>query len=502
MHAPLDAGISLRSSLPEGQLFGAAAQGGDIRFHTLCSDSRRVREGDLFVALIGRRDDGHNHIRQAVERGAAAVLTERPLPLGVPQYVVPDTRIAHATLCLELAGRPQQQLHVTGVAGTAGKTVTSLLLANIMASAGRRVGLTGSLGYSDSLDQCPAVETTPRAPQIATWLGRMVENECQEAVIELDSLALADRRAGAVPLRTAVLTNLHRPQLRLHEESLSFASYCRRKQRLFEQLLPGGVAILNADDEACMAMANRLECGVLTFGFCEDADVNAMVLERNRGEQLFLLTVGSESVPVRTRMLGDFHVQNCLAATAAALAMELPLEAIVRGLEGLEHVPGRLSRIVAGQSCGVFLDASRDPHAITHNLSALRQVTPGRLFCVLGADSCDDEHHAAARGRAVERGADHAVICGPTPGKRASLQSLHDVLDGFQNPVNARLLPSRDSAIDWVLRAAKPEDTVLIAGSHGEEHSLVEGLLRSHDAVAPSVDDEGPVIYRIEDYRQ
>ena len=498
MHAPFDAmSISLRELFPHAHIFHSP---NDIFVETLCSDSRRVRTGDLFVAMMGRERDGHDHVVEALENGAGAVLTERLLPISAPQCVVEDTRVAHARLCLELAGRPDRQLRVTGVAGTAGKTVTSLLMASILKESGRRVGLTSTIGYCDSEDLAPAVETTPRSPQLATWLGRMAENGCRDAVIELDHRALGDRRASAVPLHTAVLTNLRRPSRELMQGD-AYEVYCRRNRQVFQQLADDGVVILNADDEQSMAMASSIGHGLLTVGVRNDADLTAKVLERNRGEQLFLLRAGTDSAPVRTRMLGDFHVHNCLLAAAAGLRLGLTLEQIVRGLEALDRVPGRLDRVVAGQGCGVFLDSSQETATLADNLRELRKVTPGRVICVFSGHPAEDETVCAARGRVVERGADYGLVTGHQLGAKASLQTMHDVLDGWQAPERAHLMPSREQAIRWALQQARDDDTVFVAGAAANEREWLEVELRGQvSCQAPSA-TVSPVIFRIEDYR-
>lgn len=515
MRAPLDAnGISLRQFFPQARVFapGTPAEAPDVWVETLCSDSRRVREGDLFVALPGARLDGHDYVMEAVENGAGAVLTERLLPLSVPQCIVRDTRVAHAQLCMEMAGRPDRQLRVTGIAGVAGKTVTSLLMASILKAAGRRVGLTSSIGYCDSEDLGAANETTPHSPQMATWLSRMAENGCRDAVLELAGEALADRRASAVPLHTAVLTNLAPPAAERLRGEASEAAYHRRALQMFHQLESDGVVVLNADDPRSIELLPKLSHGALTVGIRSDADVTAKIVERNRGEQVFLLRAGADAVPVRTRMLGDFHVQNCLLATAVGLRLGISLEQIVSGLEALDRVPGRLDRVVAGQSCGVFLDASQETTTLANNLRALRQVTPGKVVCIFGAHPAEDESICAARGRIVEQGADAAMITGHSLECKASLRTMHDVLDGWQQPASAHLMPCRRRAIQWALRQADASDTILLAGAAASERAWVEQLLRgdSDDRVAAPTrashnqeneSEDGPMIYRIEDYR-
>ena len=505
MHAPLDdAGISLRTTLPHGRAISSEPSS-DIQIQSLCSDSRRVRPGDLFVALMGPHGDGHDHIAEAIARGASAVLSEKMLPTTVPQFIVSDTRVAYSHLCLELAGRPERDLRLTAVAGTAGKTVTSLLMASVFRAAGRRVGLTSSIGYCDSEDLAPARETTPRAPEFATWLRRMAENQCDDAVIEVDGAAIADRRVDGVELDAAILTNLYSPSPECQSRFGNFAAYQRLAARVTDRLRSDSVAIVNADDPMSMDWAQRLNCAYLTVSMKNQGDVTATILERNRGDQTFMLNVGVESAMVRTRMLGDFHVQNCLSAAALGLALGISLGDIIRGLESLDRVPGRLDRVVAGQGAGVFLDESMHCSTLANNLRAVRDVTPGKVFCVYGAHAADDDAICASRGRVVERHADRSIVTGGGADTKASLQSLHCVVDGYRRPGAAHLIPDRLSAIEWALNEAQSSDTVLIAGAAAGERLFVEQILRTEEGfnrcVEPSDDSDGPAIYRIDDYR-
>ncbi len=185
---PTVRGVSLRELLPEAQLVGAD----DIRVHSCTSDSRRCRPGDLFVALVGSRHDGHDYAAEAVKCGAAAVLANRPLAgIGVPICFVPDTAAAHGLVCQALVDHPSRRLRVVGVTGTNGKTTTAHLVAGILSAAGYRLGMLGTLGYCDGEVVAAADHTTPPAPALASWLARMEANGCTHAVLEASSHALA-----------------------------------------------------------------------------------------------------------------------------------------------------------------------------------------------------------------------------------------------------------------------------------------------------------------------
>lgn len=449
--------ISLRNTLPAAQFFRA----NDILAATCAADWRACRAGDVFFAVTTAADDGHEHVAEAAARGASAVIAERLLPIDLPQAIVRDSRSALARVCQALAGNPSRSLKTVGIAGTAGKTVTAMLVASIFEAAGQVAGVMSSIGNSDSLDQHAATSHTPTAPEFATWLGRMKSAGCAGAVLELSSQALAERRTSGIELDAAVLTNIkssaagHAGSLRAYSDIL---------RRIFKQSKAGGLAILNADDYRCRNLLDGLHTPCLSYALHAEADVTARVLERFPSEQTFLLSAGSDTAPVRTRMIGDHHVSNCLAAAAVGLGLGFEWEAIVRGLEAVDRVPCRLERLECGQPFSVFVDAGSTPETLSLSVKTVRQVTGGRVITVFGPAGDVIPASRAMSGRVLERGAHLAILTGDAGTGASSLAEIHDVLDGFERPHKAQVIPNRATAIRHALSLAEPGDAVLLAG--------------------------------------
>lgn len=468
------AGVSLRDVLTSAQFVRTS----DVRVTACCTKPEEVSPGDLFIAVTAAGSDGHDFADEAVRRGAAAVLAERLLPVGGPQVVVDDSREALGEICQELVGRPSDSLRTIGVTGTSGKTVTSMLIASVLEAAGQAVGVTSSVGYSDSVDQVAAKLTTPHAPLLAKWLSRMTQAGCTSAVLELSSRALAERRAAGVDFDAAVLTNLREAHLSFHGNQ---ENYRRSKERLFSMLKSGGFAVLNADDEASAELLTRLDAPVLTFGLRAEADVTAEIIERQRSEQTFLLSAGNETVPVRTRMIGDHHVANCLAAATVGLTLGIDVTTIARGLEAVERVPGRLERLECGQNFGVFVDSARTPEQLACTLRTLRKNTTGRLICVFGAPGGRNRSSRAHLGRVAERSCDLPIITSHDPRHEEPLRIAHDILDGFHRPAKGHVLPGRAEAIRFALLTAQPGDCVVIAGKGDGDRQIVGKRRLTHD---------------------
>jgi UDP-N-acetylmuramoyl-L-alanyl-D-glutamate--2,6-diaminopimelate ligase len=246
-------------------------------------------------------------------------------------------------------------------------------------------------------------------------------------------------------------------------------------------LKPGGFAVLNADDEACQRLAGTIDAPLLTYGMFSEADVTASLIERQRSEQTFYLQAGDELAPVRTRIIGDAHVSSCLAAATVGLTLGIDLPTIVRGLESVTCIPGRLERIECGQDFGVFIDAARSPERLAYVLRTLRKVTSGRLICIAGAPGGRRRSGRAWLGRVLERSCDLPILTADNPRYEQPLAIVHDLLDGFQRPAKAHVLPDRQRAIELALAAARPGDTVVIAGKGDRQGQVIGSRRLAHD---------------------
>lgn len=464
------------------------AQIADSIFPTGCTcDSRRVRPGDLFVAIKGERCDGHDYLADAIGRGCAAVISERLLPdLPVPSIRVSDARDVFGRLCQVLAGNPSGQLKLVGVTGTNGKTTTSCLIAGVLSRAGHKVGVLGTLGYFDGDDADDASWTTPPADHLAEWLARMVRNECSHAVMEVSSHALDQRRVAGVRFDAGCVTNVTHDHLDYHG---SLADYRASKARLLRQLPPEGLAVINADDPSSAAYLKEIDGPALTVGIHSSAEVTAIPLEQHLSEQIFLLSAGTETVPVRTQMIGSHHIYNCLIAAAVGLSYDIDLVTIARGLEAAGHVPGRLERIECGQPFGVFVDYAHTPDALRQVLQTLRQATRGRLICVFGCGGDRDRRKRPLMGRVAGQTADHVILTSDNPRTEEPQAIIAEILDGIGHDKNesgrscrrvptasspdVQVVPERPQAICQALALAEPGDCVLIAGKGHENYQII-----------------------------
>ncbi len=450
--------VSLRRLLPEAT-FGEVP---DLVVTGCSADSRRLDPGQAFVALRGRRHDGHAFVGRALERGASAVIVERPCPdAGRLQVVVPDARLAHARICHALAGEPCEALPVFGIAGASGKTAAALYFRSILEAAGRRVGSVASCGWSDGTSQYPARPASPDAGELAEMLSRMVERRCEAAVLTLAASSLARRSVEALTLAGAVSTSVGRPGV----DPASISEDRRSQARLFRRVAPGGLAVINADDpEADLLGAVNLGARRISFAVTAPADVTATIDGFDAEGSRIRIRGFDREVSVRLRPLGQASVAGALAAAAVAWGCELGPVAVAAGLEAVRSIPGRLEPVAAGPGPDCRIDRARTGPELAEALATLRGAGFGRILCVVAAGDDRGRHRALAE--AAEAGADVVVATLDASASGDPHALLDDLLRRFRRPGRVLVEPDPGRSLARARMLAGPGDAVLVSG-HG-----------------------------------
>jgi len=386
-------------------------------------------------------------------------------------------------------GHPGDKLKIIGVTGANGKTTTSCLIAGVLAHAGHKVGLLSTLGYFDGEEVQYAAEAVPPPERLAALLARMEQNGCSHAVMEVSDRVLEQSRMAGVCYDAACVTNFTRggngdaASLPERPGGCFAQTSCVpvSGSRLFDHLRGEALVVLNADDPIADGLLRRIDGAALTVGISRAAEITGTPVEQFPSEQTFLITAGSDTMPVRTQMIGRHHIYNCLTATAVGLAYGVELPRIVRTLEAARHVPGRLERIECGQPFSVFVDFAHTPDALAGCLQTLKTVTQGRLICVLGTGGGGDESRRPLMGRIAERDADTTIITSADPPVEKQEAIIQDLLSGFQRPDDAEVIPQRRKAIHRALSLARKGDCVLIAGKGYETLQIEDEEILSPD---------------------
>lgn len=440
-------------------------------------DSRRVRPLDLFACIPGQRADGHAFIGQAVAGGATAILVERegPFPAAGRAAVmrVPSTRAALGSVAARIHGDPTRHLTLVGVTGTNGKTTTTYLVEGMLAAAGWRTGVVGTIAYRCGEVVFEAERTTPEASDLQELLARMRGLGARAVAMEVSSHALVLGRVEGCAFDVGVFTNLTQDHLDFHG---TLEAYYDAKALLFRKLgeggKPGPAAVLNADDPWARRVPIAPGVRRLTFGSGPGADLRpegiTFSLEGIRGR--FVTPAGT--IPVESALPGQHNVSNLLAATGAALACGVAPEAVARGIAAVRAVPGRFEKVEMGQPFGVVVDYAHTPDALERTLATARALTRGRVLVVFGCGGDRDRGKRPLMGAAAARLADDTVITSDNPRSEDPETIISEIVVGAKKAVDARdryvTIPDRREAIVHALAAARPGDLLVIAGKGHE----------------------------------
>jgi UDP-N-acetylmuramoyl-L-alanyl-D-glutamate--2,6-diaminopimelate ligase len=458
---------------------------GDVDVRGLAYDSRRVKEGALFVAISGFHRDGHAFVEDAVARGAVAVVAGRPLNADVPVAIVPDTRAALADLAAEFFDHPTRRLRLAAVTGTDGKTTTVHLASDVLEAAGQRTGYATTVDFKlvDHVWENETRQSTQEAVEIQEFFAELLVAGGTWGVVEATSHALALRKLRGCEIDVAVFTNLSAEHLDFHG---SLPKYLDAKSELFA-MLPGSAekgivktAVLNADDAHWSYLADRADgATVLTYGIDAHADVQGTILSSDAAGSRVRIAAAGASVELMLPLVGRFNVQNALAATAAGLAGGATLQHAREALSRARAVRGRMERIECGQPFSVIVDYAHTAESLDKVLGLLRPMTKGRLMVVFGSAGERDIAKRPALAEVAAKHADFFVITQEDPRLEEPAKILAEIeagaiAAGKRPGTDYVVIDDRREAVAEALRRARPEDTVLLAGK-GHEGSIIVG---------------------------
>lgn len=456
-------------------------------------DSRQVQPGNLFVAVSGGATDGHRYIPAAIHAGACAVVGTQPVSsLEVPYIQVRDSRLALANLAAAFHGYPARQLVMIGVTGTDGKTTTSNLLFHILQAAGLRVGMISTVNavIGEQILDTGFHVTTPEAPSVQAYLAQMVQAGLTHVVLETTSHGLAQQRVGACEFDMALVTNITHEHLDYHG---SYEAYRAAKGLLFESLSstrskpfsPPRGAVLNRDDQSYEYLSGITKAPSLNYGLGERADVYAENIDITFSGLSFNATGRRLDgqpfrLPVRSSLVGEYNVYNCLAALTLALGiMRLAPQVVSQGISAMRAVPGRMEMIQMGQPFTAIVDFAHTPNALVKTLEAARQLTTGRVIAVFGSAGLRDREKRRMMAEASAQLADLSILTAEDPrtesldGILAEMASGATLRGGIEGQTFWRV-PDRREALRLAVRLAQPGDLVIACGK-GHEQSMCFG---------------------------
>jgi UDP-N-acetylmuramoyl-L-alanyl-D-glutamate--2,6-diaminopimelate ligase len=453
-------------------------------------DSRRVRQGSLFLAFRGGTTDGNHYLPQAVAQGAKAIVTDSASGFSAaaayPDLAVievPQGRRALAAIAANFFAHPEAQLKLSGVTGTNGKTTTAFLLEAMLRHQGRKTILAGTIEYHAAGRIFPAPHTTPESRDLLELFREGVDGGATEAVMEVSSHALDQERVAGLAFDVAIFTNLTRDHLDYHR---TMDNYFAAKRKLFET--SPRVAILNIDDPyGTRLKAESSSPLVFTYGL-QQGDFHANDLYMPPAGMRFTMVTPQGEVPLTTRLTGKINVYNLLAASAAAMARGLSLQEVAQGAASLDFVPGRFQSVDCGQDFAVVVDYAHTDDALRNIIAMAREFVAkgsGRVITMFGCGGDRDRSKRPLMGQAAGAGSDVVVLTSDNPRGENPRTIIDQVLPGLSGtPATVIVEPDRRDAIELAIAQAQPGDLVLLAGKGHEKTQTIGERVIPFDDVA------------------
>ena len=441
----------------------------------ICSDSRRVGQGSLFVAIPGFQSDGHRYIRQAMAQGACAVVAQHapdcPVPEDVTLILVEDARRALAQLAAEWYDHPERQLRLIGVTGTNGKTTTTWLIRHILEQCGHKCGLIGTNGSIVDGPLRPAERTTPEAPELYGLLREMADAGCEYAAMEVSSHSLVLERVYGLHFAAAAFTNLTQDHLDFHKD---MEHYFQAKALLFQRC---DTAVLNLDDRWGLRLAESFSCARLTHSARRlEAELIAKNISLLPDQVQAVLVRDNEIARMRLNIPGMFSVYNGLTAIGCCLALGLTLEESARALQSAKGICGRAEIVPTGRDFTVMIDYSHTPDSMENILRTVRDYAKGRVVGLFGAGGDRDRAKRPIMGRIAGELCDLCVVTSDNPRSEEPDAIIRDILQGMSQKHKYKVIPDRREAIAWCVKNARKDDIIVLMGKGQETYQEIRGV--------------------------
>ena len=446
-------------------------------------DSRRVGQGNLFVAQAGTAVDGHTFIASCVEKGATAVVLSNTDYLpdttdGTTYVLVENTDHALGLLASRWFGEPSKHLTLVGLTGTNGKTTIATLLYNLVRGLGHKAGLLSTVVNYVEDESVPATHTTPDAIELNRLLRRMVDAGCEYAFMEVSSHAIAQERIAGLDFDGALFTNLTRDHIDYHK---TFDNYRDTKKRLFDGLKKTAFAVTNQDDKNGLVMTQNCRAHIHTYSTRALTDYHAKILEE--GFDGMLLDVNGQEVFVP--LVGRFNVSNLLCIYGAAMCLGFDKTEVLRVLSTLHPVNGRFETIRSDKGWTAIVDYAHTPDAVDNVIQTINEIrkSGSRLITVVGCGGNRDKGKRPMMASIAKRGSDQLILTSDNPRDEEPYDILHDMEAGLNEDElrQTLVIEDRESAIKTACMLAKAGDVILVAGKGHEDYQIIKGVKHHFD---------------------
>lgn len=447
----------------------------------ICFDSRKAKQGSVFIAVKGTVSDGHDYIEKAITLGASVVVCERmpgTINEAVTYVTVKDTAFALGVMASNFFGNPSEKLKLVGVTGTNGKTTTVTLLYKLFSALGYNVGMISTVENRIIDDVVPSTHTTPDPLALNELLKTMIDKGCTHAFMEVSSHAVDQERIAGVRFAGALFTNITHDHLDYHK---TFENYIKAKKKYFDDLSSDAFALVNADDKRGMVMLQNTKAGKHTFGLKKMVDFKGKIIT-NSIEGLEL-EVGGKNVWFK--MIGDFNAYNLLGVYGAAILLGEDSDEVLTHLSSLHGAPGRFELVMPGAKVTAIVDYAHTPDALKNVLETIAEFRTGteNVITVVGCGGNRDTTKRPLMASIACKLSDKVVLTSDNPRDEDPMAIIKDMQTGIL-PTEAKktlVIADREEAIKTACMMAKPKDIVLIAGKGHETYQEVRGVKHPFD---------------------
>ncbi len=434
----------------------------------LTADSRKIKEGAVFICVEGKNFDGHTVAEEMTEKGAVAVVCKHDV--GVKnQIIVNDTRSAFSIMCANFFGNPAKKLKLIGLTGTNGKTTTTFLIKQILDSLGKKSGLIGTVKNMIGDEELPSSLTTPECFELQSLFAKMVEAKCEYCIMEVSSQALDQGRVDGCKFMCAVFTNLTRDHLDYHG---TFENYAEAKSKLFKI---ADTCIVNLDDPHAGRMVMGVKGRVVTYSEKQDAaDYTAKYIRMNNDSIEYELVTMGAIEHVKLPIPGEFSVYNSMAAAVCVSQLGFEFGAVCEALSKCHGVKGRIEVVPTAADYTVIIDYAHSPDGLENILTSLRRTAKGRIITVFGCGGDRDRTKRPIMGTIAAKLSDYIVVTSDNPRSEDPVSIIDEILAGVKGIKVAKYVePDRTKAIAHALSQAKKDDIVLLAGKGHETYQIL-----------------------------
>lgn len=458
----------------------------DFEFSSVECDSRRVKPGTLFIALKGNAEDGAKYAEDAAKKGAVAIISDSPSPTAfpLPWLQVENARQALARLSCEINGNPSRSMQVYAVTGTNGKTTIAGLMRDCLENSGVKCGLLSTVENDCGRIVTEASRTTGSAPEIQSALAEMLKNGCGACSMEASSHALDQDRTAGIKFAATGFTNLSRDHFDYHK---NFEAYFAAKAKLFRQAGQennGTPGVINIDDEygkKLYSLLSAIHVRPISYSLNGNADITASNIELGPRGSIFELKAFGQNALIETSLLGRYNVSNLLCVAGMALSSGISFECVTDTLRNAKPRWGRLEKTAEINGASVFVDYAHTPDAIEKVLTALREITTGKLTIVFGCGGDRDRAKRPQMAAIAAKLADYSVLTSDNPRTENPEAIMDEAEKGFTAAAKYSRIADRFDAIRFALANACKGDCIVIAGKGHENYQEINGVKHHFD---------------------